>query len=258
LIIRVFQIGTTVAGGTQRTFTGGVVTNQAEAAGDGTAAGRNVLAGTASQSFDIGRTSGGVLVAVYYDEAANQLRFTYNTTPVNGSGLYGGSFAAPLDLDTTYNGSFVSLHVDTANHIHIAYYDSAEADLKYIYLDSYSDTTPSIARVDAYHSVGLWTDVRTNAAGVPYIAYYNNSENGTRDSLKLARYLGTLPTVSDGVDGSGNVTGAWECLTVPVRDVPQGGLPQFNQVNFGFDTSGDPTLGYLADDIEYTNFLPEL
>ena len=89
---------------------------------------------------------------------ANQLKFTYNATPVNGNGRYGGSFAAPLNLDTTYNGTYVSLAVDSADHIHIAYYDSANADLKYIYLDSHLDTTPSIALVDAYHSVGPWTD----------------------------------------------------------------------------------------------------
>ena len=216
------------------------------------------MAGSASQHFDMGLTSGGVLVVAYYDEATNQLKFTYNATPVNGSGLYGGSFAAPLDLDTTYNGTYVSLHVNSLNHIHIAYYGSASADLKYIYLQDYLDTTPSIARVDAYRSVSLWTDVRTTAGGVPYIAYDNNSENGSRDSIKLAYHLGSLPTVLDGVDDVGEVTGAWECLTVPVRDMPQGGLPQFNQVNLGFDSSGDPTLGYLADDIEYSNFLPEL
>jgi large repetitive protein len=262
LLVRVFQIGTGVT--QTRALAGGVWSNQVEAVGDGTAGtagtenGRNLVAGSASQFFDMGLTGSGVLVVAYYDEAANQLKFTYNANPVNGNGRYAGSFAAPLDLDVTYNGTYVSLAVDAFDHIHIAYYDSADADLKYIYLDSYVDTTPSIARVDAYHSIGPWTDIRTTAAGVPSIAYYNNSENGTRDSIKLATYLGSLPTVSDGVDGSGAVTGSWECLTVPTRDVPQGGLPQFNRVNLGFDASSDPTLGYLADAVEYSNYLPEI
>jgi len=134
----------------------------------------------------------------------------------------------------------------------------ASADLKYIYLDSYNDSTPDIARVDAYHSVGLWTDIQVDSSGIPYIAYYNNSENGTVDSIKLAYFLGSLPTVTDGVDGSGNITGNWECMTVPVTGVPRGGLPQFNRVSLGFDASGDPLLGYLADDIEYSRMLPEL
>jgi hypothetical protein len=34
-------------------------------------------------------------------------------------------------------------------------------------------------------------------------------------------------------------------------------LPQFGKVNLGFDASGDPVVGYLADDIEYAVFLPE-
>jgi hypothetical protein len=200
-----------------------------------------------------------VLVVAYYDEIANRLKFTYNTSPVNAAtGQYGGSFSAPMTIDTPYNGAFVSLAVDAADHIHIAYYDSASADLKYVYLDSYSDTTPDIARVDAYNSVGLWTDIQVDGSGIPTIAYYNNSENGTVDSIKLAYFLGTLPTVTSGVDGSGNVTGNWEFLTVPVTDVPRGGLPQFNKVSLGFDTSDTPVLGFLADDIEYTSPLPEI
>jgi hypothetical protein len=90
------------------------------------------------------------------------------------------------------------------------------------------------------------------------IGYFNNSENGTGDSIKLARYLGTLPTVADGVDTLGNVTGTWECFTVPVNDAPRGGLPQFNRVNLGFDISGDAVLGYLADDLEYSVQVPEI
>jgi hypothetical protein len=258
LIFRTFQIGTTCIGEVTN-LAGTIDSNQVEAAGDGTAAGRNVVAGSASLSFDMGLTSTGVIVVVYYDEAVNSLRLIYNTAPVNGgTGLYGGSFSAPLTLDTAYNGTYVSMTVDTADHIHIAYYDSANADLKYIYLDSYTDTVPDVARVDAYHSVGLWTDVAVSAAGTPYIAYYNNSENGTVDSIKLTYYTGILPTVLDGVDGSDNITGDWESLTVPVTDVPRGGLPQFNQVSLGFDTADNPVIGYLADDIEYSVFLAEI
>jgi hypothetical protein len=264
LVLRVFQIGTTCDGTEVTNLAGTIDSNQDEATGDGTAGvvgnpdGRNTVAGSASQYFDIGLTSGGVLVVAYYDEAANRLKFTYNTAPVNGNGLYGGSFSTPLSMDTSYNGAYVSLAVDNSDHIHIAYYDSANADLKYIYLDNYTDTTPSVARVDAYTSVGLWTDIQVNASGVPVIGYYNNSENGTGDSIKLARYLGSLPTVSDGVDGLGNITGNWECLTVPVNDPPRGGLPQFSRVNLGFDGSGDAVLGYLADDLEYSVELPEV
>jgi hypothetical protein len=259
LIIRVFQIGTTCDGTELTNLAGGIDSNQDEANDDGTAPGRNTIAASASKFFDMGLTSGGDLVVAYYDETANRLKVTYNENPVNGAtGLFGGSFPVHTSMDSPYNGSYVSLAVDTADHIHIAYYDSASADLKYIYLDSYNDTTPDIARVDAYHSVGLWTDIQVDSTGVPFIAYYNNSENGTVDSIKIAYYLGTLPTVSDGVDGSGNITGNWECLTVPVTDVPRGGLPQFNRVNLGFDTSGNPVIGYLADDIEYSTPLPEI
>ena len=130
LIVRVFRIGTSVTGGGTYAM-GATRTNQVEAVGDGTAAGRNVVAGSASMFFDAGLTSGGVLVVAYYDEAVNQLRFTYNPNPVNASGLYGGSFSTPLNLDSTYNGSYVSLHVDALDRIHIACYDMADACLLY-------------------------------------------------------------------------------------------------------------------------------
>ena len=258
LIFRTFQVGTSVDGTVRRDLAGAVQTNQTEATGDNTTGGRNTVAGSASIYFDMGRVADGTIVIVYYDEAANTLKLIYNNSPVGADGLYAGSFSAPLTLDSSYNGAHVSLAVDGGNHIHIAYYDSASADLKYIYLDSYMDTTPDAARVDAYHSVGLWTDIEVTSAGVPYIAYYNNSENGTGDSIKLTYYLGTLPTVLDGVDGSNNITGNWECLTVPVRDVPRGGLPQFNRVNLEFNNSNQPVLGFLADDIEYSTRLPEI
>ena len=259
LIVRVFQIGTNCIGEVT-SLSGTIDSNQDEINNSSnTPAGRNLVADSASTYFDMGLTSTGVLVVAYYDETANRLKFAYNTNPVNGAtGQYGGSFSVPMNIDTPYNGAYVSLAVDGSDHIHLAYYDSASADLKYVYLDSYADTTPEIARVDSYNSVGLWTDIQVDGSGIPFIAYYNNSENGTVDSVKLSYFLGTLPTVTDGVDGSGNVTGDWECLTVPVTDVPRGGLPQFNRVNLGFNTSDTAVLGYLADDIEYTTPLPEI
>ena len=233
-------------------------TNQTEATGSTTTGGRNSVAGSASIHFDMGRASNGTVIIVYYDEAANTLKLIYNNTPVGANGLYAGSFSAPLVLDSSYNGTNVSLAVDGSDHIHIAYYDSASADLKYIYLDSYLDTVPDVVRVDAYHSVGLWTDIEVSSAGVPYIAYYNNSENGTGDSIKLTHYLSALPPVLDGVDGSNNITGLWESLTVPVRNVPRGGLPQFNRVNLEMNNGGEPVLGFLADDVETSVRLPEI
>ena len=106
----------------------------------------------------------------------------------------------------------------------------------YIRFDDYTDTTPQVVTVDQHLSVGIWTDIEVDDSGVPYISYYNNSENGTLDSVKLAWYKNdpALP-IDPGVDGSGNVTGDWEAMTIPAVDTPNGGIVQFQRVNLDFE-----------------------
>ena len=273
---RNFQVGTTVAN-PQRNLDGAFETNLPEAYdNNGAMAARrwevnDPATEGASADFQIGFTDDNVLVVVYYDESDGRLKLKYSTTTDNGTtpaSLDGSDptaaifFSDPVTVSSIYNGTYVSMEIETDGNagtddpIHLAYYDSANADLRYSRLDSYADTTPQTVTVDANFSVGIWTDIGIDPdTGKPVISYYNNSENGTRDSIRLAIYTGSMVTIAAGVDGFGNATGAWEAYTVPTNSVPQGGIPEFQQTHIGFDTNGDIIVSYLGDDLEYVRMV---
>jgi hypothetical protein len=151
------------------------------------------------------------------------------------------------------------MSIGADDSLHIAGYDSGVAGLIYVYMTGYADSTPELVEVDTNKSVGLWTDVILADPGTPYIAYYNNSENGTRESIRLAVAQHDVSTgVQAGVDGDGKVTGQWEFATVPSGTVPQGGVPEFNGLGIGLRTSdGQPVIGYLGNGLESTVRLGE-
>ena len=275
LYVRNFQIGTTVSN-QQRSLAGMFRTNLPENDDAALAARRWAVtdpgAGEgASTDFQIAFTDDNVLVVVYYDESDGTLKLRYSTTTDDGAtaaSLTGADpaseifFSSPVSLTSIYNGSYVSMAMETdgdpltADPIHLAYYDSANADLKYTLLDSYTDTTPQTVTVDSNFSVGIWTDIAVDpASGKPVISYYNNSENGTRDSIRLAIYNGSMATIESGVDGDNEVTGSWETYTVPTNSVPKGGIPEFQKTHVGFNTSGDIVVSYLGDDLEYVRWV---
>lgn len=133
-----------------------------------------------------------------------------------------------------------------------------------MYLPSYNSTTLKTVTVDQAFSVGNWTQIKVkgdNTNGyTPYIAYYNATETGSRDSIKLA-YCNSVVTssnVPEGTDAStGYTTGKWDYLTVPTLTPAQGGDAKFKQVNLGFDSSDIPVLGYLGTNIEFGKWLVE-
>nr|WP_314994047.1 hypothetical protein [uncultured Treponema sp.] len=227
----------------------------------------------ASQYFDMGVTADNHVVLIYFDEVEGRLKLRYSQDAVDGSNP-----TAPITwVDSSavfpdYTGTYVSMDVDTDGRLHIAAFDSAESDLKYLYLPSYNSTTLTSMTVDAAFSVGQWTQIKVYN-NKPYIAYYNVSEAGQRSAVKLAYANDPIGTVKNGVGTSrkddankittesyyenGFVTGRWECMTVPTLTPAQGGTPKFKKVNLGFDTAGLPVLGYLGSYIEFGKWLDE-
>ncbi|HQC26402.1 MAG TPA: hypothetical protein PLU31_02000, partial [Treponemataceae bacterium] len=114
--------------------------------------------------------------------------------------------------------------------------------------------------VDSAFSVGTLTQIKVRN-NVPYIAYYNSSENGTRDSLKLAycnSAITSTATVVPGTDLSTyDTTGNWEYMTIPAITAPQGGSQKFKQINLDFLSDGRPIIGYLGNNIEFGTWLNE-
>ncbi len=251
LIFRTFNIGSNNTNRSHQLKDG--YSNLTEQATANTVTGRITAASNATRFLDLGVTSDGYAVIVYYDSEGN-LKLVHSTQAVTGV-VTGTTFSTPIAAaNNSYIGQYLSMAIDANDHIHIAAFDANKSTLRYIYLDSYSDTTPDEYTVDASTSVGKWTQIKIHN-GKPYIAYYNNAEDGQKESIRLA-YL-TAATVADGYDASGYATGAWEYMTVPSLTPAQGGDAKFQSVCLDFDSAGRPVVGYLGTNLEFGKALDE-
>ena len=206
------------------------------------------------------------VIIVYYDFAESRLRLMYSNKTVDASD--------PDDTDLTfvenealklpdYVGQYVSMTV-VDNHIHIAAFDANDSDLKYIYIDAYNSNTYDEMTVDASGSVGNWTNIRIDTtsdhpySNKPVIAYYNATETGGREPIKLAIANATTGNVEAGVDSlTGYTKDGWEYMTVPAITPPQGGSAKFRHVCLDFDSDGLPVVGYLGTYLEFGKEYPE-
>ncbi|MCL2043092.1 MAG: hypothetical protein FWG89_03025 [Treponema sp.] len=213
-------------------------------------------------------------VIAYYDETAGRIRIKYSQALDGTVGTSPTWISSPAILPD-YVGMHISMaHSTTSNSLHIAAFNALDSTLSYIYIHDYQATTEGGAgvvhvTVDFYGSVGNWTQIKLHpgrpaatgvpaiAAGTPYIAYYNATETGGRESIKIAWAKVAINTTAlaianPGVDINGFTTNRWEYRTVPAIDPPQGGSTKFQKVNLDFRPNGDPILGYLANNIEFS------
>jgi hypothetical protein len=252
---RLSNIGSDTAGNTYNNLYTGLFENGSDPASSVWRVGRLIVATGASKYFDMGVTKNNTVVLVYYDEGAGRLQLKYSNTPVTGDSptavITWNNFSGILP---EYTGTYVSMAIDDADGIHIAALDAVDSDLKYIYIPSLTQANYYGVTVDQYGAVGSWTQIKLKG-NVPYIAYYNATESGSRDTIKLAcanDAITTAASVKPGVDSNGYTTGNWEYTTVPAFDPPQGGTLKFQKVNLGFNTKNDPVLGYLGANIEFS------
>ena len=225
----------------------------------GAAEGRLTAVSSGSKYYDMAVTSDNHVVIVYYDEDESKLKLIYSTNAVDGSSpTTTVAWTASSVEFPSYAGTYVSMAIDSSNGIHIAAFDASDADLKYFYLPSYSSTSLTNTTVDAAGSVGHWTGIaictdssNTELYGKPVISYYNSTETGTRESIKMAYPKADIGSIEAGVDTNGYTTGNWEYMTVPAITPPQGGDSKFQKVCLGFDTSGIPVLGFCATNLEF-------
>jgi hypothetical protein len=282
LIFRTFQSGVSSTGRTIRLgYTGTVTetvntdslgrnystayTNQADVPG---AIGRNVVASSASKYFYIGVLSTNRVVIAYYDGSAGKMKIKYSTNTVDGSATTGITFTESAIALPNYTGQNVSMVIDSADHIHLAAFDAVDSDLKYIFIPTYNGTSYAQVTVDQYGAVGKWTQIKLKTGtNIPYISYCNSTEDGQRDTLKLAYSKNAINAAGDvkqGVDVNGYTQGFWEYATVPAIDPPQGGNPKFSKVSLGFTSAAagttpanTPVLGYLGTNIEFSYSIGE-
>lgn len=170
------------------------------------------------------------VVMCWYDAKNNNLMYAYSsanfnpTTGVNNTGwTSGGVLLAGA-------GKYCQLVVDSDNHVHIACNDSANGDLKYVYLSDYKGTTKKTCTVDSYQSVGKELTIDVAKVGdnqIPYIGYWGTSPKKPRHAyLNNATEFYASANGLDGVKDD-QYTGVWECSIVPTVKV-SGGTPDAN------------------------------
>lgn len=179
--------------------------------------------------------NGSSAIVLWYDSKARTLkaRVSSNANAVSGNPAWG----TPLAIDDDDAGQYVDSEVASNGSIHIAYYSSARGDLRYAYLDSFSDTVADVYDVDSYLAVGLYIDLEL-IGGKPYISYYNSSYVATSQSVKLAYQSSVV--LGNGVI-SDKFTGAWNVMTLPVENIPKG-----FKVSIGV-ASGKPLVDFATD-----------
>ncbi len=216
----------------------------------------------------VGYTTTGKAVVAWYDATHKQLVYSYNDSPetTDSTGAVSTWQNNAVVIDDDYAGWYVDLKVDGKNGVHIAYYSSKSGDLRYAYIKNYKDwknedgtfktSNLEVVTVDSYLSVGtnITINVRDEGTGegqnhvasyVPYIYYYNTSNNQTCNSIKVA-WRKDMSTLRHGAIND-KFTGAWESMTIPTENVPIDAT-----VCGGVPTSGTyantVVLGYMTDE----------
>ena len=225
---------------------------------------RKTAASNASKYFDFAVTIDNRVIIIYYDETASRLKLRYSATELKGEtpaadiAWVDSSILFPVNV-----GMYVSM-ISDANALHISANDSNSGDLMYIIVPDYTKTDFRAVAVDKYGTTGNWTDIKllpgtSGESAVPYIAYFNMADIGSRESNKIAwlkQGIGKHPTgsvtgVPSGADQNGFTTGKWEYASIPAINAPAGGSGKFRKVNLGFRGKNTPIIGYLSTNIEF-------
>ena len=226
--------------------------------------GRLTVTSSGSKYFAMGVTSDNHVVIGYYDESLSKIVLKYSTNSIIGANPTADvAWTTSTASFPEYVGSYLSLAVD-GNSVHLAAFDSYDSNLTYMYMPSYSGTELTSVTVDQSSSVGQWTQIKVKQ-NVPYISYYNSTETGSRDAIKIAysnnpastSMVGGVDVIPGSSSGSGYTTGAWEYMTVPAITPPQGGDTKFQSVCLDFDTNDIPVVGYLGTNLEFGKWLDE-
>ena len=139
--------------------------------------------------------------------SAMDLRYAYRDTL--------GWTAETVDTAGT-TCEYSSLALDSADRPHIAYYEQknppAGGDLRYAYFDGSAWVTET---VDSLGAVGAHASLALDAAGLPRIAYFDE----TNQDLKYARYDGSTWQITV-VDGAGDI-GPYTDIALDAAGLPQ-------------------------------------
>ena len=215
---------------------------------NGTEEYKNATGKKAGQYVAVGALSDGTAVMAWYDSGAGRLVFSYNSEP------WTAKTTLQAGTDTWQNNSYyvsdssiragthVSMAVDAADGIHLAYYSATGGDLYYSYIKNPTEqSTPTkTVMVDSYGSVGTYTmiDVARDSASsefIPYISFRCENNSDTTASVKIAYPVKwSNGNVLAGADEYDRYTGNWEVSVIPTDNTP---LTDYTNIGLNKDWS---------------------
>ena len=174
-----------------------------------------------------------VIVATWQDSTSEKWYYAYKKKPCTDNDVGAtipddaestdGYWSDPILLATNA-GEDCHISVDPRGGVHLAAYQSSEANLLYAYFANYDDLVPQVVTVDSYAFAGehLTLDTALSTDGnyvVPIIGYYMSSAK----KPKIARLdnvisaTGGVGTIPAGVDSFDAVNGKWEMSLIPTE-----------------------------------------
>lgn len=226
----------------------------------GTAEYASATSKRAGQYVAVGSLSDGSAVMAWYDSGSGRLALSYNESPrteqttlASGTATWQNNSYYVSDSDIRA-GTHVSMAIDKANGVHLAYYSASGGDLYYSYIAKPKEKTVTRSvMVDSYGSVGTYPMIDVakdpeNGNFIPYISFRCESNSDTTASVKIAYPVNwdEAKNVLDGVDDHDRYTGAWEVSVVPTDNTP---LTDYTNIGMNKDSSGLKTVFATGNDI---------
>lgn len=220
-----------------------VTSNTAAALNNPQTVASNTTTYNGSMFTAVGFLSTGRPVIAWYDRTNQNLILSYGGVPADATSVpTAPNWQTNAKIVHTGAGSHVDM-VIVNDEIHLAYCDPLNGGLYYAKVPVTSGvpvvtTDTHHVKVDTYLSAGtrIMLNVRLQGSNyVPYISYFHNSFDETRNSVRVA-WQRTFPyvagaitsegtgTATAGSDASDRLTGKWEVMTVPAQNTPASGL----------------------------------
>lgn len=226
----------------------------------GTAEYASATSKRAGQYVAVGSLSDGTAVMAWYDSGSGRLALSYNESPrtkqttlASGTETWQNNSYYVSDSDIRA-GTHVSMAIDKANGVHLAYYSASGGDLYYSYIaEPKEKTVTRSVMVDSYGSVGTYPMIDVakdseNGNFIPYISFRCESNSDTTASVKIAYpvYWDKTGNVLNGVDSYDRYTGNWEVSVVPTDNTP---LTDYTNIGMNKDSSGVKNVFATGTDI---------
>lgn len=215
----------------------------------GTAEYASATSKRAGQYVAVGSLSDGTAVMAWYDSGSGRLALSYNESPRTAQTTLADGTATwqnnsyYVSNENIRAGTYVSMAVDNADGIHLAYYSATGGDLYYSYIAApKTKTVTKTVMVDSYGSVGTYTMIDVakdseNGNFIPYISFRCESNSDTTASVKIAYPVNWDETgnVLNGVDSYDRYTGNWEVSVVPADNTP---ISDYTNVGLNKNSNG--------------------